>query len=172
MPATVRMHCCFKDFFPFAGSRETYSVVADTARNCALDTARYGITDVPGPHGWKESTRTSSVQWMRRWLALDASTPAVDVEACRRLDPGFDDKKAEHGLDGAERYVTPNGKVKLLPGYRSIYDLLKDDLAAAERARPARKPASSRTTPASRPASCGSRPSTTPIRCSPPWRTS
>lgn len=137
----VRMHCCFKDFFPFAGSRETYSVVADTARNCSLGAARYGITDVPGPHGWKESTRTSSVQWMRRWLALDASTPAVDVEACRRLDPGFDDKKAEHGLDGAERYVTPNGKVKLLPGYRSIYDLLKDDLAAAEKARPARKPA-------------------------------
>ena len=128
----VRMHCCFKDFFPCAGSRETYSVVADTARNCALDASRYGMTDVPGPHGWKESTRTSSVQWMRRWLALDASTPEIDVEACRRLDPGFDDKKTEHGLDGAARYVTPNGKVSALPGFKSIYDYLKDDLAEAE----------------------------------------
>ena len=128
----VRMHCCFKDFFPIAGSRETYSVVRDTARNCALDPARYGMTDVPGPHGWKESTRTSSIQWMRRWLALDASTPEIDVEACRRLDPGFDDKKAEHGLDGAARNVTPNGKVSALPGFRSIYEYLKDDLSAAE----------------------------------------
>ncbi len=128
----VRMHCCFKDFFPIAGSHETYSVVRDTARNCALDPARYGMTDVPGPHGWKESTRTSSIQWMRRWLALDASTPEIDVEACRRLDPSFDDKKAEHGLDGAARNVTPNGKVSALPGFRSIYEYLKDDLLEAE----------------------------------------
>ena len=134
----VRMHCCFEDFFPIAGSRETYSVVVDTVKNCGLDPARYGMTDVPGPHGWKESTRTSSIQWMRRWLALDASTPEIDVEACRRLDPGFDDKKAEHGLDGNARNVTPNGKVKLLPGFRSIYEYLKDDLAAAEKARPER----------------------------------
>lgn len=137
----VRMHCCFNDFFPIAGSRETYSVVADTVKNCGLDPARYGMTDVPGPHGWKESTRTSSIQWMRRWLALDASTPEIDVEACRKLDPGFDDSKAEHGLDGAARNVTPDGKMRLLPGFRSIYDYLKDDLDAAERARPVRSAA-------------------------------
>jgi dienelactone hydrolase len=136
----VRMHCCFKDFFPIAGSRETYSVVTDTAKNCGLDATRYGITDVPGPHGWKESTRTSSVQWMRRWLALDENTPPIDVEACRRLDVGFDDKKAEHGLDGKAKNVTPGGKVKLLPGFKSIYDYLKDDLAAAEKARMKRDP--------------------------------
>lgn len=134
----VRMHCCFNDFFPIAGSRETYSVVADTVKNCGLDPARYGMTDVPGPHGWKESTRTSSIQWMRRWLALDASTPEIDVEACRKLDPGFNDKKAEHGLDGAAKNVTPNGKVNILPGFKSIYEYLKDDLAAAEKARPVR----------------------------------
>ena len=134
----VRMHCCFKDFFPIAGSRETYSVVSGTVANCGLDASRYGMTDVPGPHGWKESTRTSSIQWMRRWLALDESTPEIDVEACRKLDVGFDDKKAEHGLDGAAKNVTPNGMVSGLPGFKSIYEYLKDDLAAVERARPAR----------------------------------
>ena len=134
----VRMHCCFKDFFPIAGSRETYSVVSGTAANCGLDASRYGITDVPGPHGWKESTRTSSIQWMRRWLALDESTPEIDVEACRKLDPGFDDKKAEHGLDGNAKNVTPEGKVSKLPGFKSIYEYLKDDLAAAEKSRTAR----------------------------------
>ena len=134
----VRMHCCFKDFFPIAGSRETYSVVSGTVANCGLDASRYGMTDVPGPHGWKESTRTSSIQWMRRWLALDESTPEIDVEACRKLDVGFDDKKAEHGLDGAAKNVTPNGKVSSLPGFKSIYEYLKDDLVAVERTRPAR----------------------------------
>ena len=137
----VRMHCCFKDFFPIAGSRETYAVVSDVAKNCGLGAGRYGITDVPGPHGWKESTRTSSVQWMRRWLAGDVSTPEIDVEACRRLDVGFDVAKVEHGLDGAAKNVTTNGKVRLLPGFRSIYEYLKDDLAEAEKARPEKRDA-------------------------------
>lgn len=134
----VRMHCCIGDFFPIKGSRETYAVVQDTVKNSGLDAARYGMTDVPGPHGWKESTRTSSVQWMRRWLALDENTPPVDVEACRKLDVGFSEKKVDCGLAGAAKNVTPKGKVRELPGFKSIYEYLKDDLAAAEKARPAR----------------------------------
>lgn len=138
----VRLHCCFEDYFPISGSRETYSVVADTARNCGLDVRRYGITDVPGPHGWKESTRTSSVQWMRRWLAQNESAPDIDVEACRQLDIGFDSAKVDCGLgntkgSASQSNVTPRGKVSKMPGFRSIYDFLKDDLAAAEMRRPA-----------------------------------
>ena len=134
----VRMHCCFADFFPIGGSRSTYALVEATAKNCGLEGNRYGITDVPGPHGWKESTRTSSIQWMRRWLAGDASTPAIDVPACRQLDVGFNIKSVDHGLDGKNANVTPAGAVAKLPGFRSIYEYLKDDLAAAEKARPAR----------------------------------
>ena len=137
----VRMHCCIGDFFPIKGSRETYAVVQDTVKNSGLDAARYGMTDVPGPHGWKESTRTSSVQWMRRWLALDENTPPVDVEACRKLDVGFSEKKVDCGLAGAAKNVTPKGKVRELPGFKSIYDYLKDDLAAAEKSRVKRDPA-------------------------------
>lgn len=137
----VRMHCCIGDFFPIKGSRETYAVVQDTVKNSGLDAARYGMTDVPGPHGWKESTRTSSVQWMRRWLALDENTPPVDVEACRKLDVGFSEKNVDCGLAGTAKNVTPTGKVKDLPGFKSIYDYLKDDLAAAEKARVKRDPA-------------------------------
>ena len=134
----VRIHCCFKDFFWIEGTRASYDVVKETVANCGLDATRYGLTDVPGPHGWKESTRTSSIQWMRRWLAGDTSTPPVDVEACRKLDVGFDVKKVDHGLDGKAVWVTPEGKVAKVPGFRSIYALLKDDLASAERARPVR----------------------------------
>ena len=134
----VRMHCSFKDFFPIAGSHETYAVVCDTAKACGLDEGRYGLTDVPGPHAWTEGMRTSSLQWMRRWLAGDAATPEIDVAACREIDAGFDLAKADHGLNGAAAFVTPKGDVAKLPGFRSIFDYLKDDLVTAEKARTTR----------------------------------
>ncbi len=127
----VRMHCCHNDFFTFMGSRQTYRTVMETVANLGLGTDRYGMTDVPGPHGWKESTRASSVLWMRRWLMDDTSALPIDVDACRRLDIGFEIGKVDHGLDKPDYNVTPNGKVSELPGFRSVYDLLKDDLKKA-----------------------------------------
>ena len=137
----VRMHCCHGDFFPIAGSRETYAVVQDVVRNCGLDARRYGMTDVAGPHGWKESLRTSSILWMRRWLAGDGTVPEIDIEAMRKRDDGFNLAKVDHGLEGKDYNVTPHGRVDRLPGFKSIFDYLKDDLAAAEKARPARNTA-------------------------------
>lgn len=131
----VRIHAAFKDFFPVAGTYSTYSVVTNVAGRCGLDLKRYGITDVPGPHGWKESTRVSSIQWMRRWLAGDPTVPEIDVTALRKLDVGFDIRKADTGIRGRACNVTPKGAVKHLPGFKSIYEYLKCDLAAAESAR-------------------------------------
>ena len=131
----VRMHCCHGDFFTFMGSRQTYRTVTETAANLGIAAERYGMTDVPGPHGWKESTRASSVQWMRRWLMDDASALPIDVDACRRLDIGFKLGKVDHGLDNPDYNVTPNGKVSELPGFRSVYDILKDDLKSARERR-------------------------------------
>ncbi|MBP5510558.1 MAG: hypothetical protein J6Z49_06550 [Kiritimatiellae bacterium] len=136
----VRIHCSFDDFFPIAGSRETYAVVRDVAKNCGLGVERYGMTDVPGPHAWTEGMRTSSIQWMRRWLAGDAATPEIDVEACRKIDAAFDPKKADGGLPRNMVNVTPEGKVAKLPGFKSIYEYLKEDLAAAEKNRKGRVP--------------------------------
>jgi len=136
----VRMHCCHNDFFTFMGSRQTYRTVAETVANLGLGNDRYGMTDVPGPHGWKESTRTSSILWMRRWLADDASALPIDVDACRRLDVGFDLAKVDHGLGRPAYNVTPNGKVAELQGFRSIYELLKDDLKKAREGRASSRP--------------------------------
>ena len=136
----VRMHCCHNDFFPFEGSRQTFRTVEETVSNLGLGADRYGMTDVPGPHGWKESTRTSSVQWMRRWLMGDASALPIDVDACRRLDLGFDASKVDCGLDKPDYNVTPNGKVSELPGFRSVYELLKDDLKKALEGRASSRP--------------------------------
>lgn len=132
--APVRLHCCYNDFFPFEGSRETLRTVMDAAASIGLDAARYGMTDVPGPHGWKESMRTSSVLWMRRWLAEDVPAK-IDVDACRRLDIGFDVHAVDAGLANPDYNVTPEGAVARLPGFRSVYDYLKDDLDEALRSR-------------------------------------
>ena len=131
----VRLHCCRSDFFPIAGSRETYSVVQDVVRNCGLDAQRYGITEANGRHGWKESLRASSIQWMRRWLAGDETVPEIDVEAMRKLDIGFDCAKVDCGLAGAACNVTSHGRVDRLPGFKSVFDCLKEDLAAVEKNR-------------------------------------
>lgn len=136
----VRMHCCHNDMFSFAGSRDTWRVVQDAAARCGLGPERYGMTDVPGPHGWKESLRASSILWMRKWLTGDDSAE-IDVAACRRLDVGFDVSKAAHGLDNPDYNVTPDGQVANLPGFRSVYECLKDDLDAAEKKRGPKKPA-------------------------------
>ena len=136
----VRMHCCHNDFFTFMGSRQTWRTVMAVVANLGLGTERYGMTDVPGPHGWKESTRASSVQWMRRWLMDDASALPIDVDACRRLDIGLELAKVDHGLNKPDYNVTPNGKISDLPGFRSVYDLLKDDLTAAREGRVSAQP--------------------------------
>ena len=134
----VRMHGCHNDFFPFEGLRHTSRIVSATVKNCGLDAERYGLTDVPGPHGWKESTRTSSILWMRRWLAGDASQPPIDVPTCRLLDIGYDWHNADCGLIHTEHQVTSTGSVAKEPGFKSIYAYLRDDLSAAEARRKAR----------------------------------
>jgi len=131
----VRMHCCQGDYFPIAGSRETYAVVQDVVRNCGLDARCYGMTDVAGRHGWKESLRASAIQWMRRWLAGDETVPEIDVAAVRKLDEGFNLAKVDHGLEGKACNVTPDGRVDKLPGFKSIFEYLKDDLAVVEKNR-------------------------------------
>ena len=136
----VRMHCCHRDYFPIVGSRETYAVVQDVVRNCGLDARRYGMTDVAGRHGWKESLRASSIQWMRRWLTGDETAPEIDVTAVRKLDNGFNIAKVDHGLDGMAYNVTPEGRVDKLTDFKSIFEYLKDDLAAVEAARSASEP--------------------------------
>jgi len=140
----VRMHCCHGDFFPFEGSRETYRTVCATAARCGLDATRYGMTDVPGPHGWKESTRTSSVLWMERWLKGNAAAWPIDVAACRDLDVGYDAKAVDCGLVGKGPRVTEAGDITQVAGFRSIYAVLQDALARVEKARAGKSAAAMR----------------------------
>ena len=63
------------------------------------------------------------------------------MHACRALDKGYDWKKVDCGLCGDTHKVLSSGDVTKEPGFKSIYEYLKDDLAAAEKARVKRDPA-------------------------------
>ena len=126
----VRLQLSEKDFFPIAGARSTLDVVMRTASRFGL-AGRYGATVVPGPHGWKESSRRSSLDWMRQWLMDDPPSARTDADYAA-MDLTFDPKSADMGLPIAEAIVTENGKVLDLPGERSVYDILVDTLIGGD----------------------------------------
>ena len=130
----VRFQFCHGDFFPFYGSLSTFKLVKEVASKFGLG-ERYEMTDVDGPHGWKESTRTSSVEWMRRWLYGDKDAFKHDLDGYRKLDKTFNPKKSDMGVCNGGEIVCPKGKVLNLPGERTIYDLIRDEYAATESAR-------------------------------------
>ena len=133
-PLAVRFQFSHSDFFPFKGSLATYGVVKDVAEKFGF-AERCGMTDVDGPHGWKESARTSSVEWMRRWLCGDRDAFKHDLEGYRALDKTFDPAKCDMGLGDGEALCCPGGKVRNIAGERTIYDLLREEYAAALAAR-------------------------------------
>ena len=130
----VRFQFCHGDFFPFYGSLSTFKLVKKVASKFGLG-ERYEMTDVDGPHGWKESTRTSSVEWMRRWLCGDKDAFKHDLDGYRKLDKTFNPRKSDMGVCNGGEIVCPKGKVLNLPGERTIYDLIRDEYAATESAR-------------------------------------
>ena len=126
----VRLQLSEGDFFPIAGARSTLEVVRRTAERLGL-AERYGATVVPGPHGWKESSRRSSLDWMRQWLMDEPPNGRSDADYAA-LDRTFDPKKADMGISENEAKVTPSGRVLDLPGERSVYDILVDALVGED----------------------------------------
>ena len=125
------------DFFPIDGSRATSALAAEFTQRLGR-AGRISSLEVPGPHGWKESARTGSVQWMRRWLKGDETALPLDVPALRALDKTFEAKTADMGLAGEEGHVAPHGNAAELPGYRPFFDLQAERLEALESARRAK----------------------------------
>ena len=129
--AAVRLQVSEKDFFPLDGAKETFRVVKKAAEKFGLG-GRYDMTVVAGPHGWKESSRRSSLDWMRQWLLGEKQTRTEDDY--RALDAGFDLTKVDCGLPASEVNVTPTGSVADIPGSRSVYDIMRDEALAKVKA--------------------------------------
>lgn len=137
--APLRIHACHGDFFPFRGTLRTLDTVKTAAANCSLGEGRYDMIDLQGSHGWREGARVSTVHWMQRHLAADANAPVTDAEECRRINAAFSYKDADMGAGGTtNHFVTARGDVSKESGFRSVYEILKDVLAAAEKKRVAR----------------------------------
>ena len=124
--AAVRLQFSTDDFFPLHGAQSTAAVVRRTADRLGLG-ARYSVTTVPGPHGWKESSRRSSLDWMRQWLMDERPNGRTDADYAA-LDRSFDPARADMGLAADEVNVTPTGRTSDLAGERTFYDILVDGL--------------------------------------------
>lgn len=130
-PSPVCVNCTHGDFFPFDGTKKSFAVAHEVFNRFGWGD-RAAMIDVPGPHGWQEGTRAGSVQWMRRWLKRDAAALPLDLERLRKISAEFDDKKADCGIVNQDAWVTETGQVRDLPGARSVYDIMRDELARIE----------------------------------------
>ena len=136
-PSPVMLVTSHGDFFPFMGSMETF----ENARRI------YGMLGVPervelmetaGPHHWYESTRHAAFWWIRRWTMEDMDAWPRNRSALRRMDVGFEYDASNSGLafeEPAERNVTATGFTLDLPGSRSVYDIMCEELARIDAAR-------------------------------------
>lgn len=122
--AAVRLQFSDRDFFPIVGARSTYDIVKRTAQRVGLG-ARYSATIVKGTHGWKESSRRSSLDWMRQWLMDEKPNGRTDADYVA-LDAVYDAKTSDCGLPEDESKVAPGGSVLNLPGERTVSDVLVD----------------------------------------------
>lgn len=123
--------CTFadEDAFPFDGALSTFSQ-QKLFYNRFGTSGKADYTSCPGPHGWYDCTRGASVEWMKRWLNDNRSAKYSDKAAMLALNDGFDYAKVDCALTGKkEGFVVPDGEVMKLPGARTAYDILKDELA-------------------------------------------
>ena len=129
-PTPVLMNFKTADFFPFQGALQT-------AANAKAVAARFGWADRfnhvygVGPHGWSEGNRRATVDWMRQWLRGEKGVWDASGDSYRALDIGFDLKEVDCGIPEKEVAVAPEGSVLNLPGERTVYDLFREELAAA-----------------------------------------
>ena len=126
----------YGDAFPYAGSIETFSraktLFEREGRGDRLDNV-----SVPGPHKWYYSEKLAMIGWFRRHLRGETSAWPLDVAAVRRKDVGFRYPEWQTGLAGKSEGLVLGGKgVMSLPGARSVYDLMNDELTRLEVLRP------------------------------------
>ncbi len=130
----------YHDFFPYQGSVETLAY-AKKLEAMLGESGRYVMAFSQGNHGWIESTINSSVAWMRHWLITPDQSFKLEMADYRRQDIGFSFHESDNGIPEPVSWCAPQGQVANLPGFKSIYTVLAEKLAACERQRPKRRTA-------------------------------
>jgi len=141
-PSPVMIVTSHADFFPFMGSVDTFGN-ARTIYGMLGAADRVELMETAGPHHWYESTRHAAFLWIRRWAMGDTSAWPRDRAALRRMDLGFEYSGDNSGLafeEPAVRNVTSGGFTLDLPEARSVYDIMRGELARIYAGRPAPTP--------------------------------
>ena len=134
-PLPVRVQAYRGDIvFPFDGTRHTVELAEGVMKRLGWGD-RFGMTDMEGGHLWYEGSRASSIDWMKRWLRRDAAALARTTEEYRALNKGFDKKTSDCGPGKSDGSSCGGGGVLSLPGERTVYDVMRDDLKSAVSAR-------------------------------------
>ncbi|MBR4654341.1 MAG: hypothetical protein IKO72_13355 [Kiritimatiellae bacterium] len=142
-PSPVMIVTSHADFFPFMGSVDTFESARQIYSMLGVP-ERVELMETAGPHHWYESTRHAAFWWIRRWAAGDRSAWPRDLTALRRMDLEFDAYTADNsGLafeEPAVYNVTDSGFTLDIPGARSVYDIMRDELARLDAGREALTP--------------------------------
>jgi D-hexose-6-phosphate mutarotase len=109
------------DMIPFSGTLATARLLQCVARNLGRS-GWYDFFSSPGPHGYNEQLMRQSVTYLVRQLRNE--TAVFD-------EPEFDTAKQDFGPAEQDLWVAPEGRVRSLDGFKSIYDSLNDELDAA-----------------------------------------
>lgn len=132
----VAVTCKFSDMFPYSGVRTLMKTVRRLEANVGIGERAF-LNCAPGPHGWTESTETSSVMFLARHLMPECRDLKIDLRSLWQLDLGYDIDKVDVGLKPEERGCAPGGRTASLPGSRSILDVIAERAAKVREARPA-----------------------------------
>lgn len=116
-PAPVCLCSARQDYFPIAGARQAFQRVQGVYRRLGQEN-RVMMAENDGPHGWAEPLRVAATRWMNRWLRDhdDLQVPSEE----------------NTGISEEAILATEHGQVMLLPGARSVYDLMREELARLE----------------------------------------
>ena len=109
------------EIIPYSGTRETFRVLSALAANTGCR-GRFAFFDQPGPHGYNERSMRATVSYLAERLRVAA--------------PDFKDAAGVGERMEGSRLAAPDGQVMNLPGFKSAYAYLEDELSAAESARP------------------------------------
>lgn len=120
-PTPILICSATMDFFPIDGARKAFARTSSVYQRLGYED-RISMIENEGTHGWAESLRVGANRWMNRWLRENDDL----------IVPPSDDM----GIPEDQILVTSTGQVMLLPEARSVYDLMRDELARLEAIRP------------------------------------
>lgn len=113
-PRPTLVCCATRDFFPIAGTWDTYRMTKRFYTRVGYP-ERLEIAEADEEHGFTPPLRQAMVRWMKRWL-LNVDDTATEPEVTI--------------LSDEEALCTPEGQVLKLEGARSVWDI-NNDLADA-----------------------------------------